>query len=400
MTVMTQGSGTQPVNKVLIAPDSFKGTLSAQQIADIIGDELAERFPDTTIEKLPIADGGEGSVETIIAAVGGHLETATVRGPNGRQIKAHYGVTTDGHAVLEAAQSTGITRQHKLHPMTATTYGFGQLITHALDLGLRTFYLCVGGTASTDAGCGMAAALGAKFHKTGEGKTGGRISRLKSKNAEPPFVPSGGTLRDITHVDLSELDPRIQESTFTVLSDVDNPLYGLQGAAHIYAPQKGASPKQVEDLDKGLRRLAGIYQETLGADWSNTQGAGAAGGLGFGSLAILGANIESGIEDILELCNFKERLKGTDLIITGEGKLDNQSFAGKTLSGVLKHAGQTPVIAICGTNEADKDLLRKHKLEVIEISKVVSLEESLNHPKKSLQKATKKLAGTMFCMLN
>ena len=362
------------MKKIIVAPDSFKGSLSAKQVADIIADEIAASYPDCTIVKIPIADGGEGSVEAIIAAVGGRIEEAQVLSPDERQIPASFGVTGNGQAVLEMAQSSGLTRQIGLHPMTASTYGFGQLILRSLDLGLRDFFLCLGGSATTDGGCGMAAALGVEF----------------LDNSGKSFVPNGATLKDIAHMDISGIDKRVQASSFTVLCDVDNPLFGSNGAAYVYGPQKGADPTQVHTLDLGLRHLSSIALKVLGNDYAHIPGDGAAGGLGFGCMAFLQAHQVSGINAILELSSFKKHLPGADLIITGEGKLDSQSFSGKALSGILQSAGPVPVISICGVCNAEESLLRSHNLIVFETSEGVSAKESLNNPEKYLRLAIKR----------
>lgn len=366
------------IRKVLIAPDSFKGTLDARQVTDIIAAEVAAAYPDCEIEKLPIADGGEGSVQTIIAAVSGRLCQAQVLSPDEQQIIAHYGITAGASqgskAVLEVAQSSGITRQAGLHPMTSNTYGFGQLIVSALDLGLRDFLLCIGGSASTDGGCGMAAALGVKFYDA-EGNH---------------FVPSGATLKDIVRVDMSGIDGRVQESTFVVMCDVTNPLYGASGAAYVYAPQKGATAEEVHQLDAGLRHLDEVCRRTFGSSYANVSGAGAAGGLGFGCMVMLQADLKSGIDAILDLCDFKKHLVGADLIITGEGKLDSQSFSGKVLSGILQNREGVPVLSLCGVCDVEEDLLRKYDLVVFEMSKDAPLDQCLAHPEEHLRRITRK----------
>jgi len=363
------------LRKIIIAPDSFKGSLTSRQVADIIASEIASALPGCEIVSMPIADGGEGSVETILSALGGEMHTAKVRSPDDREISAGYGIAQDGTAIIEMAQSSGITKQNGLHPMTSTTYGFGQLIVDALERGAMEFMLCIGGSATTDGGCGMAAALGAVF--------------LDENGKE--FVPSGGTLLNITSIDTGGLDKRISESRFTVMCDVTNPLYGPSGAAFVYSPQKGASPEQVILLDEGLRHLGSVFMETFSKDFANTPGAGAAGGLGAGCLVFLDASLKSGIDAILELCGFKRHLDNTDLIITGEGKLDLQSFNGKVLSGILSDAGNVPVWSICGINECDAELLRKFGVSVFETCDGFSAEESMRDPEKCLRIAVRRM---------
>jgi len=258
--------------------------------------------------------------------------------------------------------------------MTSSTFGFGQLILRALELGLGDFFLCIGGSASTDGGCGMAAALGVKF--------------LDARGAS--FVPSGATLENIFHIDTSGIDSRVRESSFTVMCDCSNPLFGPNGAAFVYAPQKGASPKEVHALDSGLRHLSAVVCQELGSDYSQAAGAGAAGGLGFGCMALLKATPVSGINTILDLCDFKKHLAGADLIITGEGKLDDQSLSGKALTGILQQAGDVPVVSICGICSLEENLLHKLGLAVFETSEGVSVKESRSNPEKYVRLAVER----------
>jgi len=362
------------LSKVIIAPDSFKGVLTSKEVTDIIADEVSAVFPDCEIVKMPIADGGEGSVDTILSSIGGKTYEATVLSPDDRQIKAFYGIASNDAAILEMAQSSGITKQNGLHPMTATTYGFGQLILAALDRGAKEFMLGIGGSASTDGGCGMASALGVRF-----------LDELGES-----FVPCGETLCNVVKVDISGIDKRIAESKFTVMCDVDNPLYGENGAAYIYGPQKGANPEQVLMLDKGLRHYGSELQASFGKDFSKSPGAGAAGGLGAGCVAFLGATLKSGIDAILKLCDFKKHVVGADLIITGEGKLDSQSFQGKVLSGLMQSAKEVPVWSVCGVCEYDESFLQKKNLRVFETSEGTTVEKSMNEPKKYLRLAAQK----------
>jgi len=364
------------VQKVIVIPDSFKGSLDSRQVANIIAEEIVAGNPACTVVRMPIADGGEGSAEAIISAVGGRIEEAQVLSPDDRLITAKYGITVQGQAVLEVAESSGVTKQIGLHPMTSSTYGFGQLMCHALELGLRDFLLCIGGSATTDAGCGMAAALGVRFFdKNGVG-----------------FVPNGARLKDIAHIDVSGMDMRVRESSFTVMCDVDNPLFGPNGAASVYGPQKGADYGEVRILEEGLRQVSKVFLKVFGpgSDYAHTPGAGAAGGLGFGCMTFLKAKHVRGIDAILDLCDFKGQLANTDLIITGEGRLDSQSFAGKALSGILRSARDIPVIAICGVCSAKEGLLREHDLRVFETSEGTSIKESLKDPERYLRLATQK----------
>ena len=362
------------LRKVIIAPDSFKGVLSAKSVADIIGDEIAAMFSDCLIVKMPIADGGEGSLETIMSSVGGDIFIADVLSPDDRVISASYGITGDMTAVIEMAQSSGLTAQDGLHPLTASTYGFGQLISCALDRGARDFVLCIGGSATTDGGCGMASALGVVF----------------TDLSGDAFTPRGGSLCNIAKIDVSCIDPRVRESTFTVMCDVENPLYGVTGAAHVYGPQKGASPDDVALLDSGLRHLGDMMLDLYAKDFASIPGAGAAGGLGAGGMASLGARLVKGSEAILDLCGFEGHLEGADLVITGEGQLDSQSFDGKVLSGILRASGSVPVCSICGICSCDAALLRSNNLLVFEASEGVTAQESMSFPEKYLRLAAKR----------
>lgn len=348
--------------KIIIIPDSFKGCMSSIEVASIIEEEVKQSTNRECIT-LPIADGGEGSVECILASLGGTKEYVQVKSPENLDILAFYGISKDKTAIIEIAESSGVTKQTTYNAKEATTYGFGQLILDALNQGCRKFLLCLGGSATTDCGCGMAAALGIRFF-----------------NADgEEFVPVGGTLSQVTRIDMSQRDVRIKESEFTIMCDVENPLYGELGAAYVYAPQKGASKEDVVILDQGLRSICKVLKETTGIDYSTLTGGGAAGGVGCGCQAFLGAKIQSGIEAMLEITGFDERKKESNLIITGEGKLDRQSLMGKVLSGIKRHAEEIPIVAFCGICEIPEDELCGLGIHVIEIGRGISLEESMSH---------------------
>ena len=257
--------------------------------------------------------------------------------------------------------------------MTSSTFGFGQQIYSALQWGAKKLILCIGGSATTDGGCGMAAALGVRFFD-------------KKGNS---FIPCGNTLCEIDRIDTTGIDKRISWVKTTVMCDVDNPLYGENGAAYVYGPQKGADREQVCKLDEGLRHLGKLLNEQFGKDFANMPGAGAAGGTGAGCVAFLRAEITSGIDTILKLCNFKRLISDADLIITGEGKLDVQSFYGKVLSGIMREAGEVPVWTICGSSDCSAELLISHKLTVFEICDGISPEESMRDPEKYLRIAAR-----------
>ena len=355
--------------KVIIIPDSFKGSISSAAAAGILG-AAARKAGFETVE-VPVADGGEGTIDCVLKITGGRKQAVRVTGPEGKDITAKYVITPNDEAVIEIAESTGITRQNGLHPMTAETFGFGQLILDALDSGVRKFFLGLGGSASTDCGLGMAAALGVRF-QDGMGKC---------------FIPCGQTLRDIAAIGTDGLDPRVGESSFCVLSDVTIPLFGPDGAAYVFSPQKGADPEQVRILDAGLRGAARLIEQATGCDPERISGAGAAGGAGYGCAAFLGARIKSGIEVMLELCGFDRMVGDCDLIVTGEGSLDGQSLMGKVLSGIKAHSKGKPIVSFCGKCELGEDVLRTEGITAVEIGRDISLEESIRNGEKYLQQA-------------
>lgn len=322
--------------KILIASDSYKGSLSTTEVADKIRKGALKVFPDTEFKTLPVADGGEGTVESMISNLGGTYEKVVVHKPNGGVREAYFGILNNGIAVLEMAQASGLTlvTQEERDVMKATTFGTGELIRGALDKGCRQICIGIGGSATNDAGIGMAQALGASF-KDKDGKEVG---------------PGGGSLQDIVEIDLSKMDIRLAETEITVMCDVTNPLYGPDGAANIYGPQKGADGKKIERLDEGMRHLADLMSSMGYKDIRWEKGAGAAGGLGWGLVVFAGAKLKRGIEAILDICNFDTEVGWADIIVTGEGQIDNQSICGKVIDGVAKRARTygKPVIAIAG----------------------------------------------------
>ena len=292
------------MNKIVICPDSFKGSLSAVEVTDIIAEEILKTFPQCEVVKMPIADGGEGSLDTIISSIPSEVIKLEVEGADRIYREDRYAITKDNIGIIELAEACGITKQVELNPLTSNTYGFGQLIKDALDRGIREFILCIGGSASTDAGCGMAMALGAKFY-----------------NAHHEEIRAcGETLSEIKEIDLSLMHEAIKDSKFTIICDVNNPLFGENGAAYVYGPQKGATKKDVEFLDKGLKDFNDLANNMSDYDFSQIEGSGAAGGLGAGCMFFLNGKLQSGIETILELNHFDEVVNDVDYVITGEGK--------------------------------------------------------------------------------
>ena len=346
--------------KLIIIPDSFKGSISSERAAKILDRVIHEKTEYDTI-RIPIADGGEGSTECILKSLGGERRKVIVKSPEGKDIEAMYGITQDRIGVVEIAESSGLTKQTSFNAGNASSYGFGQLIKAALDTGVRRFFLCLGGSATTDCACGMASALGVRF--------------LDALGRE--FVPVGSTLIDARRIDMSGLDERIKESSFTIMSDVENPLYGPQGAAYVYGPQKGASQEDVILLDRGLMHISKLMTTVGLTDCEGIKGAGAAGGAGYGCVAFLNAKIKSGIHGMLDICNFDALVDEASGIVTGEGRLDEQSLMGKVLSGIYGRAKGLPITAFCGICQLDKRDLFEKGITPVEIGRGIPVEESM-----------------------
>lgn len=324
------------MEKILLVPDSFKGTLSSRQVCQVMAGQLRRFFPQAQVKSIPVADGGEGSVEAFLAAAGGERRTRTVTGPFGEPVEAFYGILGDGRtAVIEMAACAGLPlAEGRLNPERATTYGVGELLLAAKEAGCTKAILGLGGSCTNDGGAGAAAALGAKFTRA-DGTA---------------FVPTGGTLGEIAALDGSPVAQALQGMELTAMCDIDNPLYGEAGAAAVFAPQKGADAAMVARLDAGLRHLGQVAARCLGRDFSHLPGAGAAGGLGFGMAAFCGAQLRMGIDAVLDAVGFDSLLPGTDVVFTGEGKIDSQSARGKVVSGVAARCRKAgvPVVAVVG----------------------------------------------------
>lgn len=323
--------------KIVIAPDSFKGSLTALEVADAAARGVEAIDPEAEVVEVPMADGGEGTVQSLVDATGGSLITERVTGPLGDPVDAIYGLLGDDEsAVIEMAAASGLplVPEDRRNPLKTTTCGTGELIAAALDEGRRKLIVGIGGSATTDAGAGMAQALGV---------------RLLDENGEQ-IGYGGEELARLATIEMSEADPRLQDAEIRVACDVDNPLYGERGAAHVYGPQKGASPEDVEVLDENLRHFADIVQRDLGLDVRDIPGAGAAGGLGAGLVAFCGATLEPGIEIVIDAVDLPSAMRGADLCITGEGAVDASTAYGKTPAGVASVAMKqdVPVIAIAG----------------------------------------------------
>ncbi|CAL9554038.1 Glycerate 2-kinase [Streptomyces sp. enrichment culture] len=337
---------------MLIAADKFKGSLTAAQVAEHTAAGIRRARPGTAIEALPVADGGDGTVDAA-AAAGFALRRTAVTGPLGKAVTASYALRGDT-AVVEMAQASGLQKMPEgvFAPLSATTYGTGEVLLAALEAGARTVILGVGGSATTDGGAGMLTALGARFLDAG-----GR-----------PLQPGGGPLRHLATADLSGLDPRLKDIEIVLACDVDNPLTGPHGAAAVYGPQKGAREADVEALDAALAHYARVLETVLGpraAHLARRPGAGAAGGVGYAALAALDASFRPGIEVLLEVLGFAGALERADLVITGEGSLDAQTLRGKAPAGVAaaaRRAGR-PVVAVCGRLAIGEDELRAAGIE-------------------------------------
>lgn len=327
------------MKKIVVISDSFKGTLSSREICSIARETVPRIFPGCAVDAIPVADGGEGTVECFVEAVGASPVSVPVSGPYGEAVTAVY-ARKGGAAVIEMASAAGLPMVGgRKNPELTTTYGVGTLIRHAVENGCTEILLGLGGSCTNDGGCGCAAALGTKFFDA-EGNS---------------FVPAGGTLQRVARIDNAEAERLLRGVTLTLMSDVDNPLCGARGAAHVFGPQKGADEAMAERLDAGLRALDRVIERELGLSVAAVPGAGAAGGMGAGCMAFLGARMRSGIEAVLDTVGFDARLRGAELVITGEGRIDSQSVHGKVISGVAKRTRPmgVPLVAIAGSIAED-----------------------------------------------
>ena len=322
--------------RIVIAPQEFKGTLTAREAAEAMAEGAKRAAPDAAIETAPLSDGGPGLIEAILFTAGGRLMRALVEDPLGRMIDAHWLLLDDGTAVIESAAAAGLVllREEERDPKAATTYGVGQLILAALDAGCERIIVGLGGSATNDGGAGMAAALGARF--------------LDAKGETLP--PGGAALAQLERIDVSGLDRRVNRARVIAASDVTNPLCGPEGASIVYGPQKGASPEVARELDAALRRYSDIVERDVGIPVLISPGVGAAGGLGAGLIAFAGAEVRPGFEVVAEAIRLRERLRGVDLLLTGEGRLDGQTGYGKTVAGVARMAAEcgVPTLVVPG----------------------------------------------------
>lgn len=320
----------------ILVPDSFKGTLSAIEVCNIMKSSIKNLYKDANIISVPVADGGEGTVDAFLYALGGEKKSIWVSDAfNEQKILAHYAMLKDNIAVIEMAACAGLPLvKNRLEPDKTTTFGVGELIIDAINSGAKKIILGLGGSATNDGGCGMAAALGVKF----------------KDEQDQEFIPTGGTLSQIYKIDMNNIYSKIKDIEFISMCDVDNPLCGKLGASAVFAPQKGADEDMVKSLDEGLAHLAKIIKRDLHIEVKDIKGAGAAGGLGAGSIAFLQSKLTKGIDVILDTINFDELVSKADIVFTGEGKFDSQSLHGKVVMGVANRSQKykTPVIVVTG----------------------------------------------------
>ena len=355
------------MKSITIAIDSFKGSLSSARVAEAAEQGIRAVLPDCSVQKISIADGGEGTVEALVETLQGQIIEITACDPLMRPISVRYGlVDGDSTAVIEMSEASGLPllAAEERNPWLTTTYGTGEMIADAIRRGARRLLIGIGGSATNDAGMGMLEALGYKFYDADGVLLSG----------------SGGNLSRVARIDDSEALPALKECHITVACDVKNPLYGPTGAAYVFAPQKGADAEMVEKLDAGLKNFASVVSTHFGSDAEQREGAGAAGGLGYCFSALLGARLQSGIDMVLEAIDFAKRIESSDLVITGEGRIDSQTVMGKAPSGVLNAASAQgiPVVAIGGAVESS-EALRQSKFTAILpiVAGPVTLEEAM-----------------------
>jgi glycerate kinase len=372
--------------KIVIAPDSFKESLSAFDVAIEIRAGFREIFPEADYVLMPLADGGEGTVQAMVETTAGTIIRLTVTGPLGEPVEAFYGLTGNGQtAVIEMAAASGLmlVDPARRNPLITTTYGVGELIYAALNRGARHFIIGIGGSATNDGGAGMIQALGVRLQDA-EGRDVGF---------------GGGALLNLSRIDISGLDPRIRECRIEVACDVDNPLCGPNGASAIFGPQKGATPESVRLLDSSLDHFAKLIEAELGISVANLAGSGAAGGLGGGLFAFLGASLLPGIEIVMQEVGLDEVVADADLVITGEGCIDFQTLHGKTpigVAAVAKRHGK-PVIGIAGCLGRDSAAVHAHGIDMVAsvLSRACSLEEALAEAAGNVRSAARNIAAAL-----
>ena len=367
--------------KIVIASDKYKGSLSALEVCRIIERTIKEIGPDIEVMISPMADGGDGTVETLVESLDGKLIEFKVKGPLGEPVNARFGMIGNDTAVIEMASASGLVLvpSEMQNPMETTTYGTGELILKAIEMGSKKIIVGIGGSATNDGGMGMAQALG---------------YRLLDSNGDP-LDPGGKGLARLASIDNSGINSKLLSTTIEVASDVDNPLYGKKGAAYVYGPQKGADPEMVKALDEGLKNYAKIVARDLKKDIADLPGAGAAGGLGAGLAAFAGGILKPGTDIVIETTGLEDKIKDADLIITGEGAMDEQTFYGKSAYGVAKLASKynIPVITINGSVLSDRNNIDEKNSSLFSgnfsiINKPMKLEEAIRDAEELLSGAT------------
>ncbi len=371
--------------KIVIAPDSFKENLTSLEVASEIETGLKRVWPDALYVKVPMADGGEGTVQSLVDATGGEIVKCEVSGPLGDKVLASYGLLGDKRtAVIEMAEASGLplVPKEKRDPLRATTYGTGELIADAIKRGVDEIILGIGGSATNDAGAGLAQALGVRF--------------LNFGGAPIRDLIAGGDLDDVQAVDMSSVNPGLKRVRISVACDVTNPLYGEKGASRIYGPQKGATPEMVERLDKNLTHFARVIKRSIGADVAERPGAGAGGGIGAGLMAFTNATLKRGVELVVAATRLEEHMQGADLAVTGEGRVDFQTAFGKTPAGVAAaaHKHGVPVVAIGGGLADDAGGVFAHGIDGLESAtpNAMPLELAIQKSRQYLQDAAERAA--------
>ena len=372
--------------KIVIAPDSYKESLPAVEVAQAIEKGFREIFPDAQYISVPVADGGEGTVDAMIGATQGSKMVATVTGPLGTPVSAGWGMSGDGKtAFIEMAEASGLALVplEQRNPLMTTSYGTGELILRALDKGARNIIIGIGGSATNDGGAGMVQALGAKLTDA-EGKE---------------ISPGGGHLLSLNNIDVAGLDVRLQDCTINVACDVTNPLVGENGASRVFGPQKGASEAMILELDRNLDHFANVIKKHLHVDVKHAPGAGAAGGMGAALMAFLGAELRSGIEIVTEALNLEEHIHDCSLVITGEGRMDSQSIRGKVPVGVAAVAMKyhKPVIGIAGSLTSDVAVVHQYGIDAVfsVLNSIGTLEDALKNAFENIYRASRDIAATV-----
>ena len=373
--------------KIVIAPDSFKGSLSALEAAKAIEKGVKKARPDAETVLVPVADGGEGTLDSLVSATDGRKVQVNVKGPLLKTVQAEYGVLGDEKTcVIEMASASGLCliEPSQLNPFITTTYGTGELIKKALDNGFRKFILAIGGSATNDGGAGMLQALGVKL--------------LDADGQSIRF--GGGALRELAQIDASEFDTRIAESEFLIASDVQNPLVGRHGASYVFGPQKGATLEMVEQLDQNLEHYADLVEKLTGIRLHEMPGAGAAGGIGGAFQAFFPSEMRRGIDIVVEYTGLKEKLIGAECVFTGEGQIDFQTASGKTPMGVAQEAKKhgIPVFALAGSIGQGIDILYEHGITSVHsiVNGPMALEEAMNRGAELLERTAEQVIRTYF----